>query len=89
MRLKTGYKIRNVAGENVIVRIGEAGVKLTQIISLNDTSTWLWEHLQGIEFDAAKVADLLCGEYEVERATAETDAARWLVQLSEAKLVEE
>ena len=70
MKLKSDYKVRKIAGESVIVRMGQQNVKMTTIISLNPTSEWLWEQLQGVEFDAEKVADLLTGEYEVEREVA-------------------
>ena len=41
MKIKHGYKIRNIAGENVIVAIGKLNVNLTKVISLNPTSVWL------------------------------------------------
>ncbi|MBQ5808101.1 MAG: PqqD family protein [Tidjanibacter sp.] len=89
MKLKQNYKVRKIAGESVIVRMGTQNVKMTTIISLNPTSEWLWEQLQGVEFDAQKVADLLTAEYEVEAAVALTDANAWIESLRKAELVEE
>ncbi|MBP3382302.1 MAG: PqqD family protein [Tidjanibacter sp.] len=88
MKLKSNCKVRKIAGESVIVRMGEQNVKMTTIISLNPTSEWLWEQLQGVEFDAEKVADLLVGEYEVEREVALKDAEAWIASLAKADLVE-
>ena len=88
MKLKSNCKVRKIAGESVIVRMGEQNVKMTTIISLNPTSEWLWEQLQGVEFDAEKVADLLVGEYEVEREVALKDAEAWITSLAKADLVE-
>ena len=87
MKLKTDYKVRKIAGESVIVRMGAQNVKMTTIISLNSTSEWLWEQLQDEEFDVEKVADLLTAEYEVEREVARTDAERWIKMLQEADLI--
>ena len=87
MKLKTDCKVRKIAGESVIVRMGAQNVKMTTIISLNPTSEWLWEQLQGEEFDADKVADLLTAEYEVEREVALYDANKWIVMLKKADLV--
>ena len=67
MKIKEGYKIRNIAGEHVIVSIGTLNVNLTKVVSLNPSSVWLWEQLSGTEFDAGRVADLLTEHYEVER----------------------
>ena len=89
MKLKTDYKIRKIAGESVIVRMGTQNVKMTTIISLNSTSEWLWEQLQGEEFDIEKIADLLTAEYEVERDVALTDASKWVEMLRKAELVNE
>ena len=89
MKFKADYKVRKIAGESVIVRMGAHNVKMTTIISLNPTSEWLWEQLQGVEFDAEKVADLLTGEYEVEREVALKDATAWIASLQKAELVEE
>lgn len=89
MKLKTDYKIRKIAGESVIVRMGVSNVKMTSIISLNSTSEWLWEQLQGEVFDSEKVADLLTAEYEVSREVALLDATKWIEMLQKADLVEE
>ena len=89
MKLKTDCKIRKIAGESVIVRMGVQNVKMTTVISLNATSEWLWEQLQNEEFDAEKVADMLTAEYEVEREVALTDAVKWIDMLQKADLVNE
>ena len=41
MKIKEGYKIRNIAGEHVIVSIGTLNVNLTKVVSLNPSSVWL------------------------------------------------
>lgn len=89
MRLKTDYKIRKIAGESVIVRMGTQNVNMTNIISLNSTSEWLWEQLKDERFDEEKVADLLTAEYEVEREVALADARKWIEMLEKADLVQE
>ena len=89
MKIKRGYKIRNIAGENVIVAIGKLNVNLTKVISLNPTSVWLWEKLGNEEFDAVKVSELLVSNYNVDRDTAIADAEAWLSSRSTAELLEE
>lgn len=89
MKLNNNCKVRKIAGESVIVRVGAKSACMTSIISLNPTSEWLWEKLQGEEFDAERVADLLTSEYEVEREVALADAEKWIERLRESALVEE
>ncbi len=87
MRIKDGYKIRSIAGENVIVSVGTLNVNLTKVISLNDTSVWLWEQLVGKEFDAEQVADMLTENYDIDRATALADSKAWIESLDKAELL--
>lgn len=88
MKIKSGYKIRKIAGENVIVSIGALDVNLTRVTSLNPTSVWLWERLAGEEFSLEDVAGLLCGNYDVEKKTALADARKWIDSLDRAGLIE-
>ena len=89
MKIKPGYKIRDIAGEHVIVSVGQLHVNLTRIISLNDTSVWLWQQLEGKTFDAEAVAFLLVAHYVVERPTALRDAEAWIASLRKADLLED
>lgn len=87
MKLRTDCKIRKIAGESVIVRMGKLNVDMTRVISLNSTSEWLWEQIGNEEFDVEKVADLLTAEYEVEREVALLDAQKWVEVLRNADLL--
>ena len=87
MRFKEGYKVRSMAGENVVIMQGTAGSDMTRIISLNDSSLLLWNALQGKEFEVADVATLLVDEYEIDIETATADAEAWVAKLSECGLV--
>lgn len=89
MRIKEGYKIRNIAGESIIVSIGQLNVNLTKVISLNPTSVWLWEKLGHEDFDAAKVASLLTDRYQVDYEKALADAEEWIKALKGAGLITE
>ena len=87
MKFKEGYKVRSMAGENVVIMQGTAGSDMTRIISLNDSSLLLWNALQGKEFEVADVATLLVDEYEIDLETATADAEAWVAKLSECGLI--
>ena len=59
MKIKEQYKVREMAGEHVIIMQGKHGSDLTKIISLNESALYLWNELQGKEFDAEVVANLI------------------------------
>ena len=51
MKFKEGYKVRSMAGENVVIMQGTAGSDMTRIISLNDSSLLLWnESYRNLQF---------------------------------------
>lgn len=89
MKFKEGYKVRSMAGENVVIMQGTAGSDMTRIISLNDSSLLLWNELQGKEFEVADVANILVENYGIDTETAERDAKAWVEKLHECNLISE
>ena len=80
MRIKDGFLLRQVAGQNVVLPVGE-GLDLNMMITLNDTGKFLWECLQQ-DTDQATLAEALLAEYDVDRKTAENAVARFLDTLN-------
>ena len=71
MKIREEFKVREMAGEHVIVMPGRGGAAdMTRIVSLNPSSMYLWEKLRGREFTAADAALLLTERYEVDADTA-------------------
>ena len=88
MKFKKEYKVRSMAGENIVIMQGTAGSDMTRIISLNDSSLLLWNELQGKEFEVADIADILTSNYKVDADTAARDAKAWVEKLAECGLIE-
>ena len=89
MKFKDGYKVRSMAGENVVIMQGTVGSDMTRIISLNESSLLLWNTLQDKEFEVADVANTLVENYGIDLATAERDAKAWVEKLQECNLISE
>ena len=87
MKIKAEYKVRSMAGENVVIMQGTAGSDMTRIISLNASSLLLWNELQDREFEVADVANILVDNYNIDRDTAERDAQKWIEKLAECGLI--
>ncbi|MBR1994779.1 MAG: PqqD family protein [Alistipes sp.] len=88
MKIRSACKVREMAGEHIVVMPGTYGVDMTRVISLNASSLVLWEALAGSEFELADVVRVLTDHYEVDQATAERDAAAWIEQLKQCGVVE-
>ena len=87
MKFKEGYKVREIAGEHVVIMQGRFGVDMTRVIALNESSLLLWNELQGKEFSVEDVKQVLLDNYEVEEAVAARDAEAWIAKLAECNLI--
>ena len=88
MKIKEQYKVREMAGEHVIIMQGKHGSDLTKIISLNASALYLWNELQGKEFDTESVANMLVEHYGIDKGVATADAERWIEKLRECNIAE-
>ena len=95
MRTKSGFCIHKVGGENMLVAEGKENMDFTNIISMNESSAFLWNEVQGREFSVADLAQLLTDNYQIDSttplpmATALADAAHMVEQWKECGIVEE
>lgn len=88
MKFRKEYKVREIAGENVIIKQGRFGADMTRVIALNQSSLLLWNELQGRDFEIEDVVKILTDNYEIDATVALTDATAWVEKLKECELVE-
>lgn len=88
MKISEKFKVREMAGEYVIIMPGRVGADMTRILALNDSSLYLWETLRGRDFTTEEAAGLLTERYEVDEATALRDAQAWAGKLAECGVLE-
>lgn len=89
MRIKDNYKVRQIAGENLIVEQGKSQADMTKVISLNPTALLLWDSLSGKDFTIADGAAILVGRYGISQEQAEADVRRWADTLIRCGIVSE
>ena len=88
MKIKEGFVLRTICGQNVISGEGSANVNYSSLISLNETAAYLFKELQGKEFTEEDVVTLLLDQYDVDRATAEKDVKALMAKWVEIGLAE-
>lgn len=88
MKIKSGFVAKEIAGQYVVVALGDASKIFNGIIRLNDTAKFIWDKLaEGAEKE--DVVNSLLEEYEgVDRATAEEDFDNFAEQLKGANILE-
>lgn len=77
MKLNSNFKLRDLAGETIIVRQGTPDLDLTRIISFNPSARFLWERLAGKDFTLDHVAEILETHYGIPPRQARSDAEAW------------
>ena len=74
MKIKKGFVLRQVCGENVIVGEGLDAINFGRMLCLNETAAWFWQKAQESgDFTVESLSDALCDEYEVDKAQALAD----------------
>ena len=74
MRIKKGFVLREMCGENIVVGEGLEHIDFNKLISLNSTAAFLWKELVDMEFDIETMAKLLIGRYGIDKELALKDS---------------
>lgn len=74
MKIKEGFELRTICGENIIISHGVENINFTQIITLNESAVSVWNALVGKEFDINDIVKVLTDEYDVQEEVARKDA---------------
>ena len=87
MRILEGFILRQLCGEYIVTSESAARIDYSKIISLNGTAAYLWEQVEGKDFDLDDLVALLTDRYDVDAQTARSDAQKLLDKWIEAGLV--
>lgn len=89
MKVKNGFNLREVCGENIIVAEGDENIDFSNIISMNESSAYLWQEVQKLNnFTIDTLTQLLCEQYEIDEATAKNDVTTLATQWAAAGIIE-
>lgn len=87
MKIKNGFMIREVAGQWVVVPLGERVVDFNGIMTLSESGALLWKALEQDTLEEDLVAEIL-KEYEVDKETAKNDVLEFIATLKEKNIIE-
>ena len=89
MKVKNGFNLREVCGENIIVAEGDENIDFSNIISMNESSAYLWQEVQKLNnFTIDTLTQLLCEQYDIDEATAKNDVTTLATQWAAAGIIE-
>ena len=74
MRTKKGFRLRELGGDYILIGESAELVNFNNIITFNEAAAYLWQNVQGKDFDVDTLTTLLLAEYEVSEEIAREDA---------------
>lgn len=74
MKIKEGFVLRQMCGENIVAGEGLEHINFNKLISLNSTAAYLWQELAGKEFTIEEMAELLVSRYGIDKELALKDS---------------
>ena len=88
MRIKNGFELRKICGENIIVAHGLDNIDFTKVISMTESAADIWNSVVDRDFTVEDMVKALLDNYQVDEKQAVEDSEALLKQWIEAGLVE-
>ena len=74
MKIKKGFILREMCGENIVAGEGLENISFNKLISLNATAAFLWQKVVDKEFTPEDMAGYLIEEYGIDMELALKDS---------------
>lgn len=89
MRVKNGFVLREVCGEQVIMGEGVGALDFGKLLCLNETASWLWQKATEMgDFTVESLADALCNEYDIDLEHAKADISAIVAEWQKVNVIE-
>lgn len=87
MKIKPGFELRSICGENIVIAHGVENIDFSHLITLNDSAADVWNAVVGKDFELSDIVSVLLKEYDVDEQTATTDAKQLIEVWKKAGLI--
>jgi len=88
MKIKKDYILKEIAGQYVVIPVGEEAIKFNGIISLNKSGKRLFEKMKNNQTEETLIKFLM-STYDVSKEKARIDVLGFIKILKENKLLDE
>jgi hypothetical protein len=87
MKIKEGFVVRKVMGNNVVIATGAASKNFHGMVKLNDTAAEIWGYIsEGLSTDV--IFEKMLEKYEVEESLLRQDIDKTVSALAEQGFIE-
>ncbi|MDD6275826.1 MAG: PqqD family protein [Clostridia bacterium] len=87
MKIKKEVVFRSVAGENMLIPVGETVGEYNGIFSMTEVGAEIWQAIENGS-NEKQIVDLISSEYEIDSDTAKADVKSFIDKLCEFGIVE-
>ncbi|MBO5415701.1 MAG: PqqD family protein [Clostridia bacterium] len=87
MKIKSGFVVREVAGQSIVVALGEATKTFNGMIRLNETGRIIWDMLSAGS-EKADIVKRITEEYDIDEQTVQADVDAFINTLQGANILE-
>lgn len=88
MKIKDGYILKKVAGENIVIATGEARLSFNGIITFNEVGAEVFDRLDGTR-TFEQIVDEIAALYNASREVIEADIKKLIEKMKSQGLIEE
>ena len=88
MKIKAGFILREIAGNSIIVPVGEASKSFNGMINVNSTGALLFKLMQEKDMSKEELTSELTKEYDVSADIAGRDVEAFMKKISDAGICE-
>ena len=87
MRIIEGLRLRPLGKQYLVMAEGLKQVDFNRMVSMNATAAFLFQEVQGSDFDSSTLAQLLMDECGISREQADHDAALTIDEWQQAGII--
>ncbi|QNU66616.1 PqqD family protein [Ruminiclostridium herbifermentans] len=88
MQIKSGFMLREIAGQSVVVPLGARVVEFNGIMTLSESGALLWRELEK-NSSVDEMVEVLISEYDIDRETARRDVEKFIKSMVETSIIEQ
>ena len=87
MRLDKCFEMHTLAGQNIVVPHRVKNIDFTNVLTLNETATVVWERMNEGEFEVSDLVKALTDTYDVDEEQARKDVSPILEKMRELEMI--
>lgn len=86
MKINKEFILREIAGEYILVPIGDTPLSFNGLITVNDVGAFIWNNIEKSSSEE-ELLNLILDEYEVDKGSAKEDLDEFLGKLRESEII--